>query len=142
MKLVTVLAAAGGLMAAPVIAAGVASGLPPASCDGDDCMQLPAASCDGAGCVPGVPKNAALGAPCVGAPRYSFGLDATGKTFMCSSRNQWVPTKPLVGVRPLGAPCNGEVDKGSAQSPDGLPMTCQGLGWNQDYTDFFYSKTY
>lgn len=129
MKLVTVLAAAGGLIAAPLIAAGAASGLPPSN------------SCDGADCVPGVPHNAALGAPCVGAPRYSFGLDASGKTFMCSSRNQWVPTKPLQGVRPLGAPCNGDVDKGSAQSPDGLPMTCQGLGWNQDYTDFFYSKT-
>jgi hypothetical protein len=129
MKLVTVLAAAGGLIAAPLIAAGTASGLPPGSCDG-------------AGCVPGVPKNAALGAPCVGAPRFSFGMDSSGKTFMCSSRNQWVPTKPLEGVRPLGAPCDGNVDKGSAQSPDGLPMTCQGLGWNQDYTDFFYSKTY
>jgi hypothetical protein len=129
MKLVTVLAAAGGLIAAPLIAAGTASGLPPGSCDG-------------AGCVPGVPKNAALGAACIGAPRFSFGLDSSGKTFMCSSRNQWVPTKPLVGVRPLGAPCNGETEKGSAQSPDGLPMTCQGAGWNQDYTDFFYSKTY
>ena len=128
MKLVTVLALAGGFIAAPLIAAGNASADPPP------------ASCDGAGCVPGVPHDASLGAPCIGGTRYAFGLDASGKTYICSSRNQWVSTKPLVGVRPLGAPCTAN-DKGSAQSPDGIPLGCTGTSWIGDYNDIFYSKT-
>ena len=127
MKLVTVLAVAGGVIAAPLIAAGTASALPPTRCDG-------------ATCVPGVPKNAALGAPCIHGTRYSFGLDPSGNTYACSTRNQWVSTKPLIGVRPLGAPCDG--GENTAQSPDGIPMTCRGgASWVSDYTDLFYSKT-
>ena len=126
MRLMAVLALAGELVAAPLLGAGHAAG-------------LPAATCDGADCVPGVPRDAALGASCVGATRYDFGLDGAGNTFMCSSRNQWVPTKPLVGVRPLGGPCDGS--NTAAQSPDGLPMTCRAGGWVADWNDFFYSKT-
>jgi hypothetical protein len=126
MRLVAVLALAGGLAAAPLIAAGNASGLPPSSCDG-------------AGCVPGVPRDAALGAHCDGATRYDFGLDAGGTTYICTMTNQWVKTKPLVGVRPLSAPCDG--DPGSAQSPDGLPMSCRDGGWRTDFEAIFYAKT-
>lgn len=121
-----VFALTAGFVAAPLIAAGAAAGLPPSSCDGADC-------------VPALPHDAALGAPCIYATRYDFGLDAAGTTYICSSRNQWVTTKPLVGVRPLGGPC-GE-DPGAAQSPDGLPMSCRSGGWVADYQDIFYSKT-
>jgi hypothetical protein len=130
MKLVGVVALASAVIAAPLIVAGSAS-------------ALPASWCDGAGCVPGVPHDATEGASCIYGTRWDFGLNASGATtFLCSSRNQWVPTKPLVGVRPLGAPCNAAQDKGSAQSPDGIPMTCNGTAWLADYTDIFYSKAY
>jgi hypothetical protein len=124
MKLVGVVALAGAIVAAPLIVAGSAA-------------AVPASWCDGAGCLPGLPHDAAQGASCIYGTRYDFGA-----TFICSSRSQWVPTKPLVGVRPLGAPCNAAQDTGSAQSPDGVPMTCKGNAWLGDYNDIFYSKTY
>ncbi len=126
MKLATVLALAGGFIAAPLIAAGAASALPPSSCDG-------------AGCVPGVPHDAAQGAPCNYATRFAFGLSQSGATFICSSRNQWVSAKPLIGVRPLSGPCTG--NDTMAQSPDGLPMSCTNGGWVADYNAIFYSPT-
>jgi hypothetical protein len=130
MKLVGLFALAGAAIAVPFIGAATAS-------------ALPEAYCDGAACVPGVPRDAAAGASCIYATRWDFGLNASGTTtFLCSSRSQWVPTKPLVGVRPLGAPCNSATDKGSAQSPDGIPMSCKGNAWLGDYNDIFYSKTY
>jgi hypothetical protein len=130
MKLVGVVTLAGAVIAAPLIVAGSAS-------------ALPESSCDGAGCVPGVPHDAVEGAACVSGTRWAFGMNASGtKTFICSSRSQWVPTKPLIGVRPLGAPCDGAKDKGSAQTPDGIPMTCKGTNWIGDYDAIFYSKTY
>ncbi|HZQ33283.1 MAG TPA: hypothetical protein VFB19_16300 [Mycobacterium sp.] len=125
MKLVTVLALAGGLAAAPLIAAGAAA-------------ALPVATCDGAGCVPGVPHNASLGAPCIGGTRYVFGLDASGNTYICDALNQWVQSKPLIGVRTMSAPCDN--DKGMMQSPDGLPMSCKNGGWMEDFDTIFYSK--
>jgi hypothetical protein len=128
MKLVTVLAVAAGFLAAPLIAAAPAS-------------ALPVATCDGADCVPGVPHNATEGGSCVMGTRYAFGLGASGEAFICSSRNQWIPTnKPLIGVRPLGTACDGS--KGMAQSPDGIPMSCKGASWLGDYDIIFYSKTY
>jgi hypothetical protein len=126
MRLMAVLALASGFVAAPLIAAGSASGLPPSWCDGAEC-------------VPGVPRDAALGAHCNGATRYDFGLDPAGNTYICTMTNQWVQTKPLIGVRPLSAPCNG--DTGAAQSPDGLPMSCRDGGWRTDFDAIFYSKT-
>ncbi|HEY7051756.1 MAG TPA: hypothetical protein VH496_06420 [Mycobacterium sp.] len=128
MKLVTVLAVAAGFVAAPLIAAGPASALPPATCDGADC-------------VPGVPHNATEGGSCVMGTRYAFGLGSSGNAFICSSRNQWIPTnKTLVGVRPLASPCEG--NDGMAQSPDGIPMSCKTGAWIGDYDMIFYSKTY
>ena len=130
MKTVSVVALVGAAIAAPLIWVGTAS-------------ALPASWCDGAGCVPGVPHDATQGASCVYGTRYDFGLNAAGTTtFICSSRSQWVPTKPLVGVRPLGTPCDAAKDKGSAQSPDGIPMTCKGPSWIGDYDAIFYSPTY
>jgi hypothetical protein len=125
MKLTTVLALAGGLIAAPVIAAGHALGSP--------------SWCDGPNCVPGVSHNVAQGAPCISGTRYDFGLDSSSRsTFVCTLTGKWVPTKPLIGVRTLGAPCYG--NRGAAQSPDGIPMSCIGQGWNQDYDEIYYSK--
>lgn len=126
MKLGTVLALAGGLAAAPLIAAGTAAADPPPS------------TCDGAGCVPGVAHNAALGGPCVGGTRYVFGMDSSGKTYICSALNQWVQSKPLIGVRTMSAPCGD--DKNMMQSPDGLPMSCKSGGWMEDFDTIFYSK--
>jgi hypothetical protein len=126
MKLTTVLALAGGFIAAPVIAAGNASGSP--------------SSCDGPDCVPGVVHNAAQGAPCISATRYDFGLDSSSSsTFVCSLTGKWVRTKPLIGVRLSSEPCYG--NGGAAQSPDGIPMTCIGLAWAPNFNDIFYTKT-
>jgi hypothetical protein len=124
MKLVVVLAMACGFIAAPTVAAGYAS----------------AAPCDGAACVPYVAHDVAYGGSCAPRTRYVFGLDPTSThTFTCSSRQQWVPSKPLIGVRDLGAPCSGS--DSSAQSPDGIPLACNGQGWAEDYGDIFNSKT-
>ncbi|MCW2689231.1 MAG: hypothetical protein JWR37_4121 [Mycobacterium sp.] len=125
MKLTAVLALAGGFIAAPVIAAGNASGSP--------------SWCDGAGCVPWVARDAVQGAPCISRTRNAFGLDSSGRTFDCAMTGKWVPTKPLIGVRPQGAPCFGS--GGSAQTGDGIPMTCIGQGWTPDYSDIYYAKT-
>lgn len=124
MKLMVVLALACGFIAAPTLAAGNASASP----------------CDGADCVPYVARDVAQGAWCAPRTRYVFGLgpSSTG-TFTCSSRSQWVPSKPLLGVRDLGAPCTGA--DSSAQSPDGAPLACNGTGWAAYYGDIYYSKT-
>ncbi len=122
MKPMTVLALTCGFIAAPVIAAGTASGSP--------------SSCDGAGCVPHVAQNVREGTPCVYRTRYDYGVDpSTGNTLLCAAVGKWTPARPLVGVRPLAAPCDGS--NGAAQSPDGIPMTCNGTGWVADYTEIF-----
>ena len=122
MILTAVLALACGFVAAPVMAAGNASGDP--------------SSCDGAGCVPYVAHDVAQGAPCSVRTRYDFGLDSSsGSTLLCAAVGKWTQSRPLVGVRPLGAPCYGSA--GAAQSPDGIPMACDGQGWNANYTEIF-----
>jgi len=126
MKLVTVLALAGGIAAAPLITAGNAT-------------ADPISSCDGVGCVPGVVHNASLGAPCISGDRYVYGVDANN-TYICSLKGQWVPSKPLIGVRPLAGPCDGSPV--AAQSPDGIPMACNGTGWAYNFNEIYYSKTY
>ena len=35
-------------------------------------------------------------------------MDAAGTTYVCTMTNQWVKTKPLIGVRPLSGPCQGD----------------------------------
>jgi hypothetical protein len=125
---VMVLAVAGGFAAAP------------ANADPDDDVSMPPSSCDGAGCVPSVQHNAAPGAHCLPNTRWDFGMDpASTKTFVCAMWNEWVQTKPLVGVRPEGAPCSG--NPGVAQSPEGIPLSCDGQGWRQDYNDIYFKKT-
>ncbi|MBV9092247.1 MAG: hypothetical protein JO044_20410 [Mycobacteriaceae bacterium] len=121
MKIMAVVVLGCGLLAAPVIGAGPASGEP--------------SSCDGAGCVPYVAQNVTAGAQCSARTRYDFGLDSSGATLICASVGKWAPTRALTGVRPLGAPCYGSA--GSAQSPDGLPMTCNGWGWTGNYPDMY-----
>jgi hypothetical protein len=122
MKLLAVLAFTCGFIAA-TMAAGNASASP----------------CDSAGCVPYVARNVAQGEPCVLATRYVFGFDSSGGTLVCTSRGQWAQSRPLIGVRNLGAPCDGS--KGVAQSPDGVPMTCIAQGWTADYTGVYLTHT-
>jgi hypothetical protein len=124
MKLMAALALAGGLIAAPLIATPMASATP--------------GSCDGAGCVPFVSQNVAAGQHCTQGTRYIFGLDATGNTLVCGLKSQWAPSAPLVGVRTLRLPCDPNVDKGVAQTPDGVPLTCTGGAWSADYSRVFY----
>ena len=123
MRFTAVLALTSGFIAAPMMAAGNASADP--------------VSCDGAGCVPYVTHDVVGGAHCTGRSRYAFGLDSSGNTFQCASVDKWAPSKPLIGVRPLRAPCDGS--GGAAQSPDGVPMTCDGQAWNADYSVIYYT---
>jgi hypothetical protein len=124
MKLMTVLALASGFVAAPLIGAGSASALP--------------ATCDDVDCVPGVVRNATQGQPCISATRYPFGIDPTsGATLICAQVGRWVATSPLFGVRTPTAPCYG-VD-GTAQAPDGLPLSCNGTAWVMDFNKIFYT---
>jgi hypothetical protein len=108
-----------GLIAAPMVSAGGAS-------------ADPVSSCDGAACVTYVERGAVLGGACVQNTRYNFGLDASGATLACSSKGQWIASPPLVGIRTLSSVC-GE-DKGVAQSPDGVPLSCIGGAWTADYS--------
>ncbi|MFZ0834122.1 MAG: hypothetical protein WAM92_13760 [Mycobacterium sp.] len=125
MKLMTVLALASGFGAAPLVTAGGVAALP--------------TTCDGIPCVPGVAKNATEGQPCIAATRYPFGVDSSGTTLICAQVGRWVTTSPLVGVRTVTAPCDG-VD-GTAQSPDGLPLSCNGRAWVMDFDKIFYTPS-
>ncbi len=122
MKLMAVLALACGVVAAPMSAAGTASAAP--------------GTCDGVDCVPFVDRNIVPADPCQFTSRYPFGLDATGKTFVCVAKNKWVPVAPLIGVRTMRAPCDEKVP-GTAQSPLGQLMDCEGQAWTA-YNDVLY----
>lgn len=124
MKLMAAVALAGGLVAAPMLAAPGASG--------------DTGYCDGAGCVPYVSRNVAVGQHCTQGTRYIFGLDGAGNTLVCGSKSQWAQSPPLVGVRTLRLPCDPNVDKGVAQTPDGVPLTCTGGAWSADYSRVFF----
>jgi hypothetical protein len=123
MKLMAAVALACGFVA-PMMSTGSATALP--------------GTCDGADCVPYVDRTAVQGEPCVQSTRYNFGLDAAGNTLACSSRSQWIASPPLVGMRTLRSLC-GE-DKGVAQSPDGVPMSCIDGAWTADYYVMFYGR--
>ena len=123
MKLMAVLALACGFTAAPLMAAGTASGVP--------------ATCDGAACVPFVDHNVVPSDPCNFQSRFPFGLDAAGGTYVCTSLNEWLPAEPLIGVRPLRAPCD-DAQPGRAQSPDGQPLICEQQAWSAYYDDLYY----
>jgi hypothetical protein len=110
-----------GFIAAPMVGAGTASALPD--------------TCDGAACVTYVERGAVLGDSCVQNTRYNFGLTASGATLACGGKGAWVASPPLVGIRTLRSQC-GE-DKGVAQSPDGIPLSCIGGAWSADYTVTF-----
>ena len=82
--------------------------------------------------VPGIDDNAVLDAPCTNSDRYIFGRSPNGDPLACvgfDGVGQWVRSMPLVGVRPIGAPCVDE-NNGVAQSPDGLALLCvPDQGW-------------
>lgn len=122
MKLMAALVLACGVTTAPMMFAGTAAALP--------------GTCDGAACVPYVDRNIAPAEPCQFKSRYPFGLDATGNTFVCTATNRWVPVAPLIGVRTLRAPCDEKVP-GTAQTPAGQLMNCQGQAWTA-YNDVLY----
>ena len=123
MKLIAVLALGCGLIAAPVMAAAGASASPP---------------CDDANCVPYVVRNVSEGGTCVLATRYVFGLDSSGNTLVCTARNTWAKSAPLIGVRNTSSPC--DASRGVAQSPDGLPMTCMRQGWTADFNGIYFPQ--
>ncbi|MBX7431099.1 hypothetical protein JDV09_03090 [Mycobacterium sp. Y57] len=122
MKRIAVVAIAGGLLAAPWMAFGPGTGAAGAQPN----------TCDGAACVPFVDHTAQLGAECNQRTRYNFGTDAAGNTLQCNAKRQWVSVAPLVGVRLLRSPC--ENSTGSAQTPDGVPLSCDGGAWSADYS--------
>jgi len=126
MKLKAAAAIAGGFLAAPLV--GLSIGAPAASAT--------PSTCDGAACVPYVNHDAQLGALCNQSTRYNFGMDASGNTLACSSKSQWVSFAPLIGVRTLRSPC-GDTSS-AAQSPDGVPLKCDGVAWSADYGVMFY----
>ena len=123
MKFTAVLALACGLAAAPMMAAGTASATP--------------ATCDGVDCVPFVDRNIVPTDPCQFQSRNPFGLDAKGDTFACNATNTWVPVAPLIGVRPLRAPCDEKVP-GVAVAPGGAPLSCKGGAWSTYYDVLYY----
>jgi hypothetical protein len=110
MRFVAALVLLSGWIAATIAYAGPVSGSP----------------CNGAGCVPNVTQGAVPNGPCTPRSRYDFGVDAVGNTFVCLSVGSWAATPPLVGVRPLGGRCSGQL---SAQSPDGIAMLCMNGAW-------------
>jgi hypothetical protein len=122
MKLLEVVALACGLVAVPMMTASTASASPD--------------YCDGAGCVAYVDRSAVRGEQCSPNSRYIFGLDPAGNTLYCSSNRVWGPSAPLVGVRTLRLPCGD--DKGVAQSPDGVPLSCIGGAWTADYSFVYF----
>ena len=68
--------------------------------------------------------------------RYVFGLDASGNTYLCNASNRWESSPPLIGIRHLRSPCDGET--GMAQSPDGLPLSCKNGGWSLEYEQMYF----
>lgn len=122
MKLMAALVLACGVTTAPMMAAGTASALP--------------GTCDGAHCVPYVDLNIAPAEPCQFSSRFPFGLDAKENTYVCVASNAWVPVAPLLGVRTLRSPCDEKVP-GTAQTPAGQLMNCEGQAWTE-YNDVFY----
>lgn len=122
MRLVAVLAMAGGVIAAPLVTASPAAASP----------------CNSVDCVPYVDRNINPSDACVsGGIRYLFGLDASGNNYLCNTHRAWIPQPSLVGVRTNGAPCDGST--GVAQSPDGLPLSCKNGGWIPDFKAFYYT---
>lgn len=96
-------------------------------------------SCDGLDCAPYVARDVVAGEACVERTRYIFGFDSSGGTLICTGEGKWVQSVPLVGVRFSGASCDGI--KGTAQSPDGAPLTCDGQAWRVDFTPVFMPET-
>ncbi len=121
MRLMAAVALGCGFIAAPMVSPALASAYP--------------VTCDGAACVTYIERGAVLGDACNQNTRYNFGLTASGATLACGSKGAWVASPPLVGVRTLRSVC-GE-DKGVAQSPDGIPLSCIGGAWSADYTVTF-----
>jgi hypothetical protein len=118
MKLMAAVVLGCGFIAAPMVSAAGASASP--------------GSCDGAECIPYLQRGVAQGDHCVANTRYNFALTASGATLACNAAGHWIPSPPLVGMRTLRSLCG--QDKGVAQSPDGVPLSCIGGAWTDDYT--------
>lgn len=123
MKVMAVLALACGVTAAPMLAVGAASAEP--------------TTCDGVDCVPYVDRNIVPTDHCSFSSRHPYGLDAAGNTYACAATNEWKTMPPLVGVRTLRAPCDDKVP-GSAQSPGGQPLNCEGQAWTANFKVLYF----
>lgn len=123
MKIVAVVALACGVVAAPMASAGDASASP---------------ECEGLDCAPYVTLDVAAGEPCTERTRYVFGYDSSGGTLVCTGEGKWEQAVPLQGVRTSNAPCEG---KGTAQTPDGSPLTCDGQAFRLDFAPIFMPET-
>ncbi|ULE34956.1 hypothetical protein [Mycobacterium sp. IDR2000157661] len=122
MKLTAAVALACGFVAAPLFTAANAPASP--------------GYCDGADCIEYVDRTAVEGAFCRANTRYNFGIDAAGNTLACNSRNVWIASPPLVGIRTQRLPCGDA--SGVAQTPDGFPLSCIDGAWTQDFHVMFY----
>lgn len=123
MRLMAAVAIAGGVLAAPLAGLGIGA------------ASATPSTCDGAGCVPYVRTDVQLGGHCTQNTRYNFGSDASGNTLACNSKSTWISSPQLIGVRTLRSPCD---SSGVAQSPDGVPLKCDGGAWSPDYWTMFY----
>ena len=110
-NLIVVLVCSGGLIAALITPAGIAS-----------------AFCDAADCVPNVTRNVVEGTPCVPQPLYDFGQDSNSRTFVCGTTGTWRPAGSLVGLREVALPC-GAINE-SAQDSNGIPLICGQMNAN------------
>jgi hypothetical protein len=90
------------------------------------------AFCDSADCVPNVARNIAINLPCTPQPQYNFGLDSSGRTYVCDAAGFWVPVGPLVGLRSVALPCDvlnqsaqqSDVTANPNTQPPGTPLRC------------------
>lgn len=122
-----------GAIVAPLVGVGMCLGV---AFGATEAAATPNSECDGAACVPYVDRSAQLGGACNQSTRYNFGMDASGQTLACNYQGQWVAHGPLVGVRLMRLPCT---DTGAvAQSPDGVPLKCDGTAWSSDFSVIFY----
>ena len=81
--------------------------------------------------------DAQLGAHCNQSTRYNFGMDALRQhAGVQLEEHSGCPSPPLVGVRTLRSPCGDATV--AAQSPDGVPLKCDGGAWSADYRVMFY----
>jgi hypothetical protein len=83
--------------------------------------------CNHITCVPGVGRDAVIGAYCDTTEYFVFAVTAVNKLVFCGSPRGRPPryfrSPQLAGIRDEGTPCYGN-DNDVAQAPDGLFLLC------------------